>query len=208
MSVLRYTDSDYPFGIFKLFFWKLIKQNNRCTIFQQDKLLWLTVISNNTEKTMTTAPIFCCFRPQKIELIFLDIDLFLISSVSKQHTHYPVSFYLRDRPFNLKGGLWFFVSFRIFFSDNTRVRIFIFIVAQSSNFFSRFQHYVIWQKLWIRLFFFSSTKIRIFFLEKNHNPPFKLNGRSLIVQAFQIYNYLLTEIIIKRIIRHQRREHW
>ena len=34
---------------------------------------------------------------------------------------------LRDRPFNLqKGGLWFLVSFRIFFSDNTRVRIFFF----------------------------------------------------------------------------------
>jgi hypothetical protein len=31
---------------------------------------------------------------------------------------------------------------------------------------------------------------------------------KLIVQAFQIYNYLLTEIIIKRIIWHQRREHW
>jgi hypothetical protein len=29
----------------------------------------------------------------------------------------------RDRPFHLKGGLRFFVSFRIFFSDNTRVRI-------------------------------------------------------------------------------------
>jgi hypothetical protein len=27
---------------------------------------------------------------------------------------------IRDRPFNLKGGLWFFVTFRIFFSDNTR----------------------------------------------------------------------------------------
>ena len=35
--------------------------------------------------------------------------------------------YIRDRPFNLKGGgLWNFVSLRIFFSDNTRVRIFIF----------------------------------------------------------------------------------
>ena len=71
---------------------------------------------------------------------------------------------IRDRPFNLKGGgLWFFVSFRIF-PDNTRVRIF---------FFPR--------KVRIRLFFSSSTKIRIFFpatlgiriffLEKNHNPP-------------------------------------
>jgi hypothetical protein len=25
----------------------------------------------------------------------------------------------RDRPFNLQGGIWFSVSFRIFFSDNT-----------------------------------------------------------------------------------------
>jgi hypothetical protein len=34
-------------------------------------------------------------------------------------------------------GLWFLASFRIFFSDNTRVRIFFF-VAQSANFFSEF----------------------------------------------------------------------
>ena len=33
------------------------------------------------------------------------------------------------------GGLWFFVSFRKKISDNTRVRIFIFFVAQSTNFF-------------------------------------------------------------------------
>ena len=46
---------------------------------------------------------------------------------------------VRDRPFSLKGGggLWFFVSFRIFFSDNTRVRIFMLSVAQSANFFPR-----------------------------------------------------------------------
>jgi hypothetical protein len=42
-----------------------------------------------------------------------------------------------DRPFNLKGGLWFFVSFKNIFSDNTRVRIFIFFVAQRAKFFSR-----------------------------------------------------------------------
>jgi hypothetical protein len=30
---------------------------------------------------------------------------------------------------------------------------------------------------------------------------------KLIVQDFQIYNHLLSEIIIKRIISHQRREH-
>jgi hypothetical protein len=46
-------------------------------------------------------------------------------------------FLIRDRPFNLKGGLWFFVSFKNKFSDNTRVRIFIFYVALSAKFFSR-----------------------------------------------------------------------
>jgi hypothetical protein len=45
--------------------------------------------------------------------------------------------FLRDRPFNLKGGLWFFVSLRNFFSDNTRVRIFLFFDARSAIFFSR-----------------------------------------------------------------------
>ena len=37
---------------------------------------------------------------------------------------------IRDQPFNLKGGLWFFVSLRKKISDNTRVRIFISFVAQ------------------------------------------------------------------------------
>ena len=46
---------------------------------------------------------------------------------------------VRDRPFNLKvGGLWFFVSFRIFFSDNTRVRIFFFCHAKCEFFFPEF----------------------------------------------------------------------
>ena len=82
-----------------------------------------------------------------------------------------------DRSFNLKGRgggrLWFFVSLRIFFPNNTRVRIFFFVA----------------QKLWIRLFFFflhqnqniffSSIGNQNIFLEKKHNSPFKLNGRSL-----------------------------
>ena len=49
---------------------------------------------------------------------------------------------LRDQPFNLKGGgeLWFFVSFRIFFSDNTRVRIFYFFCRAKREIFSGIQH--------------------------------------------------------------------
>ena len=92
-----------------------------------------------------------------------------------------------------RGRLWFFVSFRNFFSDNTRVRIFIFFVAQSAKFFSQNSTLDYMTKSLNQIIFFSSTKIRIFFsetlgiriffLEKKHNPPpspppFKLNGRS------------------------------
>ena len=44
---------------------------------------------------------------------------------------------IRDRSFNLKGGVMVFCFAQNFFSDNTRVRIFIFFVAQSAKFFSR-----------------------------------------------------------------------
>ena len=45
----------------------------------------------------------------------------------------------RDRTFNLKGwgGLCVFVSFRNLFSDNARVRIFIFLSRKAGIFFSR-----------------------------------------------------------------------
>ena len=101
---------------------------------------------------------------------------------------------VRDRPFNLKGGggggLWFFVSFRIFYSDNTRVRI---------VFFSDFH---------IRLYDKNSESDYFFFLHQNQNiffsnignqnifletpppppppPPFKLNGRSLMLPLLRL----------------------
>ena len=59
-------------------------------------------------------------------------------------------------------GLWFFVSFRIFFSDNTRVRIYFFWSRKAQFFFSKIKHSVIWQKLWIR-FFFPPPKSEYFF---------------------------------------------
>jgi hypothetical protein len=37
-----------------------------------------------------------------------------------------------------RGGICYFVLFRIIFSDNTRVRIYIFFVAQSAKCFSRY----------------------------------------------------------------------
>jgi hypothetical protein len=88
--------------------------------------------------------------------------------------------WLRDRPFNLQGGLWLFVSFRNFFSDNTRVRIYIFFVRQSAKFFFQNSTLGYMTKTRNQIIFFSSTKIRIFFsatlgiriffLGKKHNP--------------------------------------
>ena len=89
---------------------------------------------------------------------------------------------IRDRPFNLKGGgggLWFFVSFRIFF------------VVQSANFF--FQN--------LTLDYMTKTLNQNIFLEKNHNPPpppFKLNGRSLTYFLLKIFiwcTYLSVEFL-------------
>ena len=79
-------------------------------------------------------------------------------------TNTDINLLLRDRPFNLKGGggLWFFVSFRIFFSDNTRVRIFFFCRAEWEIFFQNLTLGYMTKTL-NKIFFFPSTKIRIFF---------------------------------------------
>ena len=69
---------------------------------------------------------------------------------------------LRDRPYNLKGGLWFFDSFRIFFSDNTRVTIFFCCRAKREFFFLEY-NIGLYDKNSESDYFFSSTKIRIFF---------------------------------------------
>ena len=103
----------------------------------------------------------------------------------------------RDRPFNLKGGLWFIVSFRNFFSDNTRVRIFIFLSRKAQIFFSECnvrlynknseEDYIFFLHQNQNIFF-SSIGNQNIFLEKNHNPPpLKLNGRSLMMCFFTCF---------------------
>ena len=96
--------------------------------------------------------------------------------------------FLRDRPFNLQGGIMVFLFRPEIFSDYTRVRIFFFFVAQSAKFFSKILNQIIFffhhqnQNI-----FFSNIGNQNIFLEKNHTPPppFKLNGLSLI--ALLIY---------------------
>jgi hypothetical protein len=102
------------------------------------------------------------------------------SSTLEEKQHYPLNhrccfasfgIRVRDRPFNLQGagGLWFFVSFRIFFSDNTRVRIFIFFVAWTNFFF---------QNLTLGYMTKNLAQIIFFFLHQNQNIFFSTIGNQ------------------------------
>ena len=67
--------------------------------------------------------------------------IYVLWNVSNSCLNYlqVFDYMVRDRPFNLKGGgLWCFVLFRIFFSDNTRVRILFFLLCKARNFFPEF----------------------------------------------------------------------
>ena len=101
------------------------------------------------------------------------------------------------------GGYGFFFVQKYFFSDNTRVRICIFFVAQSTEFFFPEFNIRLYDKnsesdyfffLYQNQNIFSATLgIRMFFfLEKYHNPPlWKLNGSSLIQSWRQNINLML-----------------
>ena len=89
----------------------------------------------------------------------------------------------------------FFFSFRIFFSDNTRVRIF-FLSHKARIFFPkcniRLYFFFLHQNQNI---FFSNIGNQNIFLERNHNPPppFKLNGRSLKLLSYVTLSFLYSE---------------
>jgi hypothetical protein len=67
-----------------------------------------------------------------------------------------------------------------FFSDNTRVRIFFFFLLRKARFFS-LQNLALgyMTKTLNQNIFFSNIGNQNIFLEKNHNPPFKLNQLRL-----------------------------
>jgi hypothetical protein len=110
---------------------------------------------------------------------------------------FEINGHLRDRPFNLKGGLCFFVSFRKIFSDNTRVRILFFLSRKAQNFFPQFNIRLYDKNSELDFVFFLHQNQNIFFsnignpnifLEKKHTPPpFKLNGPSLSTNFLYLY---------------------
>ena len=83
-------------------------------------------------------------------------------------------------------GLWFFVSFRIFFSDNTRARILFFFPEYNIRLYDKNSE--------SDYFFFPPPKSEYFFQQhweseylkkkKNITPPFKLNGPSLSLRSY------------------------
>ena len=93
--------------------------------------------------------------------------LCLITDLSKS-----ITTYIRDRPFNLKEGLWFFVSFRNFFSDNTRVRILIFFQISTLGYMTKTLNQItIFFLHQNQNIFFSNIGNRNIFGKKKHNPP-------------------------------------
>jgi hypothetical protein len=87
---------------------------------------------------------------------------------TSEPSHYITTVFsinVRDQPFNLQEGLWFFVSFRIFFSDNTRVRILIFFQNLTLDYMTKTLNQIIFFPPPKSEYFFSATLgIRIFFL--------------------------------------------
>ena len=138
-----------------------------------------------------------------INLILVKIDRCLRHAWARQNTYYSrhIKYYVvlcvysfemlqkpkrnsgvRVQPFNLQGGLWFFVSFRIFFPDSMRVIIFIFFCRTKRNFFSPEFNIRLYDKNTETDFFSLHQNQNIFFsnignqkiyLEKNHNLEVK-----------------------------------
>jgi hypothetical protein len=127
----------------------------------------------------------CCF-------CFLFVCLFLqnkICSFIKQDICTFDHLFLGTGHLTCRGGLCLFVSFRIFFSDNTRVRIFIFFCREKREFFFQNltvgymtktlnQSIIFFLHQNQNIFFSNIGNQNIFFRKKKHTP-LKLNGPSL-----------------------------
>ena len=103
---------------------------------------------------------------------------------------------VRDRPFNLKGGgvmVFCFVQ-NFFFGQHERSNIYLFCRAKREFFFQNSTLGYMTKTLNQIIIFFLHQNQNILssnigkqniFLEKKHNPPLKLNGRSLNMFKFK-----------------------
>jgi hypothetical protein len=80
---------------------------------------------------------------------------------------------VRDRPFNLQGGLWFFVSFRIFFRTTQELEYYFFFQNSTLGYMSNTLNQIIFffPPPKSEYFFQQHWESEYFFRKKNHNPP-------------------------------------
>ena len=85
-------------------------------------------------------------------------------------------------------GVWFFVSFRIFSSDNTRVRLFIFFQNLTLDFMTKTLNQIIYFFLHQNQnIFFNNIGNQNIFLEKKHtSPPFQVKWSFPYLVHFKI----------------------
>ena len=164
----------------------LLQTFNRQMILRIHYLFVLFQVFNDTENSLfiCVIPSFQWYWEFIIYLCYSKFSwiLWIVSNYKiKNLMNIVHHIYVRDRPFNLQGGLWFFVSFRIFFSHNTRVRIFIFLSCKARNFFPEFNKRLYDKNSESDYFFFPPPKSEYFFQQhweseylkkkKNITPP-------------------------------------
>ena len=109
--------------------------------------------------------------------------------------------YIRDRPFNLKGGGYgiLFPS-EFFFRTTQELEYLFFFQTLALDYMTKTLNQIIFFfSTKIRIFFSATLGIRIFFLEKNHNPPpfqvkwsfpkYYKTGRNLLIRHYTYYDF-------------------
>ena len=98
----------------------------------------------NILKIRTSTPNFISYGEiGRVPIDVVIINVRMISFWNKLLTYnqklssilYRIMYMLRDRPFNLKGGLWFFVSFRKIFQTTQELEYFFFCRTKHEFFF-------------------------------------------------------------------------
>ena len=120
--------------------------------------------------------------------------------ISFAFLNYQLIYFSGTDHLTCRGGLWFFVSFRIFFSNNTELEYLFFCRAKRVIFFPEFNIRLFDKNSESDYFFFlhqnqkknfSNIGNQNIFLEKKHNPSFKLNGCSLTNILCHIYEKII-----------------
>ena len=102
------------------------------------------------------------------------MQVFVGDFVRPGYLHYLSQTGVRDRPFNLKGGgggLWFFVSFRIFFRTTQEFEYFFYFCSAKREFFFQKLTLDYMTKTLNQIIFFPPPKLEYCFRKTTITPP-------------------------------------